>query len=63
MSPELSRYFKEGLDELRADMKQLIATQHKMDKEIDRLKWKNGLMGLIGGALSALGFKISGLFP
>lgn len=61
MSSEVVSFFKESLAEIKADLKDIKKTQVEHDKELERQKWKHGFLGLLGGALSHIGMKISGL--
>lgn len=51
-----------SIDEVRADTKAILQKLHDQDKEIDRLKYKSGFWGILGGALSVFGVKIGSLF-
>jgi len=61
MSHEMVMYFRESLSEIKADLKDIKKMQHEQDKELERQKWKHGVLGLLGGALSAVGMKFTGL--
>ena len=47
------------LDELKESVDGLCKKQHEHDKEIDRLKLKSGIWGLIGGFLSGVSIKLT----
>lgn len=46
-----------SLDRLEQKLEAIYIRQHLHDKEIDRLKLRSGLLGLIAGALSGIGIK------
>lgn len=50
------------LDDLKADTKEILGKQHEQDKEIERLKMKSGMLGILGGIITIIGLKFSSMF-
>ena len=50
-----------SIDEVKADTKSILLVLNEQGREIDRLKFKSGLWGIIGGVLSTFGVKLGTL--
>lgn len=62
MSDQLLNYLKENIDEIKRDVKDIKKTVHGHDKDLALVKWKQSIIGAIGGAIMFLALKITGIF-